>query len=326
MPRIRILVVLFVLQGFVGIQGASAQIYRVAEMNTVQLRELDRNRTVVILTGGILEQHGPYLPSFTDALFNEWITQRLAEAIVARPGWNVLLFPTIPLGTGGANEIGRKYVFPGTYAVSSTTLRSVFMDLVTELGEQGFRRGFIVHGHGAPNHNRILHQVSDYFRDTYSGEFVHLMGLNLPIEPAPGLTEAERKEDGLPIHSGALETSGMLFLHPQWVSPEYVRAPTQTATTFDDLVRLARAADWPGYFGSPKLATASRAGMLTGAAALVDYTLKILDGLDSRQFRVPNDELRSDNPVLAAISADALARELELKRRQEAWLKSKGIE
>jgi hypothetical protein len=34
---------------------ASAQVYRVAQMNTEQIRALDKQRTVVILTGGILE-------------------------------------------------------------------------------------------------------------------------------------------------------------------------------------------------------------------------------------------------------------------------------
>jgi creatinine amidohydrolase/Fe(II)-dependent formamide hydrolase-like protein len=86
-----------------------------------------------------------------------------------------MIFPTIPLGVGGANEIGRKHVFYGRYAVRSTTLRAVFMDLATELGEQGFRWVFIVHGHGAPNHQRMLEQAGDYFHDTYGGHMVHLL-------------------------------------------------------------------------------------------------------------------------------------------------------
>src|SRR5436190_7591702 len=105
---------------------ASAQIYRVATMNTDQIRSLDKQKTVVILTGGILEEHGPHLPSFTDGYSNEWLTEKLAEAIVTRRGWSALVFPTIPLGHGGANEIGGKYAFPGTYAVRRTTLRAIF--------------------------------------------------------------------------------------------------------------------------------------------------------------------------------------------------------
>src|SRR5215204_2022836 len=119
--------------------SASAQIYRVAQMNTDQIRALDKEKTVVILPGGVLEEHGPHLPSFTDGYSNEWITERLAQSIVARPGWAALIFPTIPLGHGGANEIGGIFSFPGTYSVRRTTLRAIFMDLACELGGQGFK-------------------------------------------------------------------------------------------------------------------------------------------------------------------------------------------
>src|SRR5215213_2748417 len=138
--------------------AAQAQILRLAELNTREIAALDRSRTVVILTGGIMEEHGPYLPSFSDGYVNEFATQRLAEAIVARPGWRVLLFPMIPLGTGGANVLGGKQVFPGSYTVRSSTLRAVFMDLATEFGEQGFKWIFVVHTHGAAHHNRPLHE------------------------------------------------------------------------------------------------------------------------------------------------------------------------
>jgi creatinine amidohydrolase len=118
---------------------ANAQIYRIAEMNTRQIRNLNREKTVVLLPGGILEEHGPYLPSFTDGYWNERVTNDLAKAIAAKSGWSAVIFPTIPLGNSGANDIGGKYSFPGTYAVRFSTLRAIFMDLATEIGEQGFK-------------------------------------------------------------------------------------------------------------------------------------------------------------------------------------------
>ena len=184
---------------------------------------------------------------------------------MAWPGWAVLIFPTIPLGTGGANEIGRKHVFPGTYAVRSSTLRAVFMDLVTELDEQGFKRGFIFHSHGAPNHNRMLNQVSNFFHDTYGGEMVHLNGLNLPIPQESASTAAEWEKEGFSVHAGGGETSSALFFRPDLVSPAYKTAPPQTGKSWEDLVR--------GAFTESN-------------NAVIGYALKILDGLDPRQFRV----------------------------------------
>ena len=319
---------LFLLFILASVGDAQAQIHHLTQMNSEQIEALDRSRTVVLLPGGILEQHGPYLPSFSDGYINEWVTQRLAEAIVARKGWRVLIFPTIPLGVGGANEIGRKHVFPGTYAVRSTTLRAVFMDLATELGEQGFRWVFIVHVHGAPNHNRMLDQAGDYFRDTYGGRMVHLMGLmSLAGAGGGGLSEVERKEEGFSVHAGAVETSALLFLRPDLVSPSVPEAKPQTGRNWDDLIRLARAPGWPGYFGSPRLATAARGAQVLASDAknAIEYAMKLLDGLDERQILRLGDFSSKSAPNVG-IDKDGIEREREIEKKQQAWLQKHNLQ
>jgi len=93
-------------------QQVVAQVFRIAEMNTRQIQALNLQRTVVLIPGGILEEHGPYLPSYTDGYAIDAYTQELAKAIVARPGWTVVLFPQIPLGNDPANTIGPSGYFP----------------------------------------------------------------------------------------------------------------------------------------------------------------------------------------------------------------------
>lgn len=304
---------------------AAAQVRRVAELNAEQIRALDRARTAVIIPGGILEQHGPYLPSYTDGYRNERLAQALAEAVADRPGWTALVFPTIPLGTGGANEIGRKHAFPGTYAIRSTTLRALFMDLAGELGEQGFRWIFVVHEHGAPNHNRMIDQAGDYFHDTYGGRMVHLGGL-MPVATAGSnaLDAAARQEDGFSVHGGAAETSDMLFLRPALVAASFREAEARAGADWPALVRIARDPSWPGYFGSPRLASAAQGARTHQAAtdAAVAYALKILDGMDPQSIPRLGD-VAHDNPENVAIDADALRREMEILRKQEEWLTRK---
>lgn len=325
-PRLSIYTLLFLLMSMAVPAQTTGQVYRVSTLNTEQIRTLDRARTVVILTGGILEQHGPYLPSYTDGYVNERLARELAEAVAARPGWAVLLFPTIPLGTGGANEIGRKYAFSGTYAVRSETLRSVFMDLASELGEQGFRWIFVVHGHGAPNHNRMLDQAGDFFHDTYDGWMVHLRGLAPVATAATNLLDsAVREADGFSVHAGAAETSVMLFLRPDLVSAAVARAEDRKGEDWSALVRIAREASWSGYFGSPRMATPAQGARIVQAvaAAAVDYALNILDGLDPRT--VPRiGDLARDSPENVSIDADALEREMEILRKQQEWLASES--
>ena len=300
---------------------ASAQVWELAKLNTDQIRSLDRARTVVIIPGGILEQHGPYLPSYADGYWNERLAQELAASVAARPGWASLVFPSIPLGVGGANEIGRKYSYPGTYAVRSATLRSLFMDLASEFGEQSFRWIFVVHGHGAPEHNRMLDDAGDFFHDEYGGQMVHLMGLGAVLDSEGGLDADVEKADGFSVHAGAGETSGILFLRPDLVAMGVKTAPDQRGADMNDLVGLAREPQWPGYFGAPRVASASQGARLfkSASAAASAYALKILDGLDPRTLpRIGDAALgRPDN---VAIDSDALRATADRLRRQEEWL------
>lgn len=316
---------------------ADAQIYRVAQMNTEQIRALDKQRTVVILTGGMLEEHGPHLPTYADGYSNEWLTQKLAEAIVSRPGMSVLVFPTIPLGHGGGNEIGGKYVFPGTYSVRRSTLRAIFMDLAAELGEQGFRWIFIMHGHGAPYHNQMLDQTGDFFRDTYGGMMINLHGLEPTAEqlaklnltpPKMKLSDAEKKENGLfDVHAGLEETSRLMFLRPDLVNPIYSKLPSIPANNPVELFQVSKTKDWLGYIGSPRLANTHLGAQLQQhRAALANaLTLAILDGLlDERDIPRYSSFMLGDRIVVTALEGSTKY-ELEIERKQGEWMKKKGI-
>lgn len=302
------------------VTSVSAQIYHVKEMNSEEINGLDRNKTVVLLPGGILEQHGPYLPSFTDGYRNERLTKDLANAIVERPGWKVLVFPLIPLGSGGANEIGGKFSFSGTYTIRTSTLRAIFMDIATELGEQGFRWIFIIHAHGSPNHNLALDQSGDYFHDVYGGQMINLFGLILPELPEVVqalMTNKQHEEDGIiSPHAGMRETSEILFLQPKLLDAEYKSAPPIAAQNREQLVKIAKADDWPGYFGSPRLATAAFGAKYWKeySSRVIDLALRILDGFDYRQMKHVKE---------TPVSERALKHERDIERKQSEWLKAR---
>lgn len=304
-----------------------AQVLDLRELNTEQIRALDRARTVVVMQGGILEEHGPYMPSYIDGYNAERRARDLAEAIAARPGWTVLLYPPIPLGQGGANIIGGKPSFPGSYNVRSATLRAVYMDLADAFGAQGFRWVLVVDDHGSPNHNRALNDASDYFRDTYAGGvMVHLYGLMASRgccpEIAAALLGAEGvKENGFTVHASAGEHSSALFLRPDLVSSAIARAPAITGRDFADLVRFARQDGWPGYFGAPARASAAMGAQIHRAhvATLVSTALRILDGWDPRRELRYEDFLARD-PAVKAVDDAADEEDARNEARQRAWV------
>jgi creatinine amidohydrolase len=306
---------------------ASAQILRLSDLNTDQIRALDRQRTVVIIPGGILEEHGPYLPCYTDGFSDMAYSEALAKTIVARPGWTVVLFPQLPIGSNPANEIGNRWPFPGSFAVRISTVRVLYMDLADALGSQGFRWIFLIHKHGGPGNNRALDQASDYFHDIYGGVMVHLFGIGVITEASDTvqrqlLTEAQLKENGLSVHADASETSDLLFVRPDLVSANYRQARTLTGATFSDLRTLASRDDWPGYFGAPRLATASQgAKQFEARMAIINkYVLAILDGYDYRALprygdKTPDALLPGGDPAVFK-EEDAQA------ERQQQWLKA----
>jgi creatinine amidohydrolase/Fe(II)-dependent formamide hydrolase-like protein len=307
--------------------GAS-QILDVRDLTAVQIASLDRQRTAVILQGGILEEHGPYLPIYSDGWMNEYMTRQLADALVARPGWKVLIFPVLPLGSGGANELAGKRSFAGTFAVRPATLRSVYMDLADELGLQGFRWIFLMNAHGAPSHSRALFDACDYFRDTYGGSMVHLWGL-APMgqwfqDSQQLWNEEARKENGFLVHGDMLETSYLLFLRPSAIQAGYSDAPSYGSSTMGDVLRAAERPDWPGYVGAPRFATAAR-----GAQALRDATgritqlvTEILAGRDARS--IPRrDEVVHSGPEQEKVDAAATSYDAALEKKQDEWLRKR---
>ena len=263
----------------------------------------------------------PVPPSYTDGYAIEAFTRVLAAAIVARPGWTVVVFPQIPLGNDPANTIGAKRIFPGSYPVRFTTLRAIYMDLASELGDQGFRWIFLVHDHGAPNHHIALNQASDYFHDTYGGAMVHLFGLK-PVFLCCGtkdtfLSKDARAEEGFTVHAGADETSQLFFLRPDLIAPDFDKAPSLTAHDFADHIRIAKADGWTGYFGAPRLATAAMGAVefQRSSQNLITVALQILDGLD---YRIDPPLRRRDGSAECRRRADQLDHERTWRRGRRA--------
>jgi creatinine amidohydrolase len=203
------------------------------------------------------------------------------------------------------------------------------MDLASQLGEQGFRWVFVVHNHGGPSHNRALDEAADYFQETYGGRMVHLLGSMDVVtccEQWRRLVSPEAvAENGLSVHAGLVEQSGLLFLRPDLVPAAFRQAPSITATSFDGLVAAARRPEWPGYFGAPRHATAAVGASFYRQKSdlVIAAALRLLDGQPGPPTARYSDEIVK-SPVVAAVVADSLAGDLALEARQEAWLKKQS--
>ncbi len=302
-----------------------AQVLNVSDLNTRQIAALDRAKTVVLLQGGMLEEHGPYLPAFTDGILSARLTDALAEGIVRQsPGWTVLRFPVLSVGASGSNEIGGHFSFPGTYTVRPSVLRAMFMDLATELGEQGFRWIFVVHVHGSPLHIEALDDAGDYFHDTYGGTMVNLWGL-LPVLAGWGsvlgtFPDSVKREDGVSLHAGLDEHSMMLYLDSTLVAPDWRSAPTVAGGSYDSSFAVAHRPGWPGYLGAPRLASAAMGQSIWSgfSSATVRTAVAVLHGADPAQYPRYLTFLRK-SPLYQGWIRAAEQHDSVMARRQQEW-------
>src|SRR5215510_6313065 len=69
-------------------------------MSMPALDALDRARTLALITVSPLEEHGPHLPLGVDAFTARHFAELIAGRLIAeRPGWSVVLAPTLHLGS-----------------------------------------------------------------------------------------------------------------------------------------------------------------------------------------------------------------------------------
>ena len=268
-------------------------VYRLEEMSTPALDALDRARTVVILTVSPLEAHGPHLPVGVDAFAARHFAEAIAERVVAgRPGWSVVLLPTLHLGSFTFDTVG-------TISVRQRVVRDAVVDYGDSLARAGFRFILIANGHAGPGHLTALDEAAAIvtrrhgvtmasFTGHLAWEFLRGRFVDR-IEAQLGrvLTDTERAAFAEDAHGGWWETSLMLLLRPELVDESYRTLPPARYSLPSRVVpNYPLRNGGQGYVGHPALADPAFAKatieVLTGEA------MAIVEGLLDGRLR-PSD-------------------------------------
>lgn len=111
------------------------------ELTSPEIAALDRERTVVVLPIGSVEQHGNHMPLGTDTILAQAVALEAASALA-----DVVVLP--PPWYGFSAHHMR---FAGSVSLRAETLMAVCEDIVGSVVTHGFRRVLIVNGHGGNN-------------------------------------------------------------------------------------------------------------------------------------------------------------------------------
>ena len=171
-----------------------------ADMSWPEVKAAAQEKRVALLPVGSTEQHGPHLPTKTDAL----IATRLSEETAKRIPDLALVMPTVGYGY---NE--HHLDLPATIHINHETLIRFVIDIGKSLDHHGFEKIVIVNGHGS----NIAPMEIAARRITLESRRALCASLDY-LAIAPEIFDLLEGEEA---HAGDQETSMMLYLSPETV-------------------------------------------------------------------------------------------------------------
>ncbi len=233
-----------------------------------QFEEALRRTRTIIQPIGAVEEHGPHLPLGTDTLQVQAVARQAAEKSGA------IAAPPIPYGVCRSTRD-----HPGTIGISTTVLRALVIDLGRDFYRQGLRNFIFISGHAGKTHLMTILDAGEELLETLPDARIAVVSeYNEILREGRDIIETE--DDS---HAGEVETSRLLFLHPDLVRgtapEEYPGFPPHI------LVRDKRRYWKGGVWGNPGRASAEKGESLTKIA--VRHLAGIISRLESQEVPEP---------------------------------------
>jgi creatinine amidohydrolase len=222
---------------------------QLAELTTVEIKNLDKN-TPVIIPVAALEQHGTHLPLFTDSMLLGEIMRRAAERFAP----DALFAPLTWLGNSHHH-----LDFPGTLSASPRTYLELLNDLAENFLHHGFRRLVFINGHGGndvPGRQAIF-ELRQKHRQRKDLLLLFATYWLLGAKPKERNNSLHQDQMG---HACEWETSMILRIRPDLVRPYQQLAPVAFGNAFEPAHRgwVTQDRTAPGHIGFPHLASAEK--------------------------------------------------------------------
>ena len=168
-----------------------------------EIEKLDKERTVIIIPIGSIEQHGPHLPVSMDAEAAYLLAIKAAEAV---DGGGVYVAPPIFYGSCTATKN-----FPGTISIRQSTLIALIIDVLKGFASHGFKKFVILNCHGG-NTAAIRMAIRELMEEGFKAFVgcIHWWGLIQDV-----VNEVREAEDY--GHACEIETSFAYVLIPEKV-------------------------------------------------------------------------------------------------------------
>jgi creatinine amidohydrolase len=186
--------------GICGFDRCTASLNKITygDMSWPEVKDVVSKKKVALIPVGSTEQHGPHLPTKTDAFLATRICEQVAKE---KPGLSFVM----PVVSYGYNE--HHMDFPATIHINHETMIRFVIDIGKSLAHHGVEKIVIVNGHGS---NMAPMEIAAR-RITLESTRSLCASLDY-LAIAPQVFDSLDGEDA---HAGEIETSLMLYLDPE---------------------------------------------------------------------------------------------------------------
>ncbi|ULL15939.1 creatininase family protein [Paenibacillus sp. H1-7] len=169
----------------------------------------------VVVPLAATEQHGPYLPVFTDSIIGNHIA--LEACRKASSTMKLLLAPTLTIGCSQHH-----LAFGGTLSFTSSTYLAMLNDIGESLVRGGFRKIIFLNAHGG--NEPLMHQAA---QDLAVKHDIWTASSSYWSLSRTALNEQNAQDMGMvPGHAGGFEASLVAALEPDWIeAPDRAAQP-----------------------------------------------------------------------------------------------------
>ena len=277
----------------------------IAEMTWLEVDRAAKDHAILLWALGVIEQHGPHLPTGTDVYLPQALLRELRHVLAGR-GVAALIVPPYYWGVNVVSG-----AFPASYRVRPELMKELMADVFGSLKTDGFDHVFCFSGHGDALHNRTIHDgvrlgVQRSGIDiSFVADAALLTRLGLALDDpqvtlqssggnglfgALGSSPSAPNRDGsdappryIDLHAGQWETSMMMCSCPTLVREDVRRTLRPTDHGPEDLAEWRRGHDHArqktplGYFGDP-----AAASLEEGRGSLRSAAERAADAIESR--------------------------------------------
>jgi len=210
-------------------------------MNWKEIEGMDKD-TILFLTIGPMEEHGPHLPVGTDFFIAKYVEKK-AINVLKEKNFNVAALPSFPIG---CCKMARD--FPGSISIEWKLVRNIMHQFFISISKMGFKHIIICNFHMDLHHIKAIHTAINKVKKE--------MVICDPISSHYFKGMLWSNTDKGELHADMKETSLALFIFPtlvkQWENLPPVKIKMDGPNALFKTMKEMGAIE--GYVGSPSLA------------------------------------------------------------------------